>query len=64
MLNGIGNYYVDLCFRLHFQGPQAPLFSKNLQSAFQHPDIADQKLNKEISEGRIAAPSLNPHLIS
>jgi len=50
----------DQGFRLHFQGPQPPLFSKNLQSAFQHPDIVDQKLNKEISEGHIRGPFAQP----
>ena len=29
-------------------------------SAFQHPDIVDQKLNKEISEGRIRGPFAQP----
>ncbi len=47
-------------FHLHFQGPQTPTFSKNLQSAFQYPDIVDRKLSKEISEGRIRGPFSQP----
>lgn len=47
-------------FRLHFQGPPIGLFAQNLQSAFQHPDIVDLKLRKEISEGRIQGPFAEP----
>lgn len=30
--------------------------SKNLKSAFSHPEVVQEKINKEISEGRVAGP--------
>ena len=47
-------------FRLHFQGTQQGQFSSNLQSALQNPEIVDRKLAKEICEGRIRGPFVQP----
>lgn len=47
-------------FRLHFQGIQQGQFSSNLQSALQNPETVDRKLAKEICEGRIRGPFVQP----
>jgi len=47
-------------FSIHFQGSLAEIPSKNLASAFQHPEIIDASLCKELSAGRIAGPFSNP----
>lgn len=39
-------------FRINFEGPQQFRVSRNLKSAFQHPDILQEKLNKEIMAGK------------
>lgn len=49
-----------LWFCLHFQGTQQGQFSSNLQSALQYPEIVDRKLDKEICEGRIQGPFVQP----
>lgn len=43
-------------FSLHFQGPQEGSCPSNLVSAFEHSDIVDHKLAKEIQAGRIIGP--------
>ncbi|XP_062586589.1 uncharacterized protein LOC134248181 isoform X1 [Saccostrea cucullata] len=43
-------------FRLGYEGPRQPRFSSNLLSAKTLPNITLEKLNKEISLGRIAGP--------
>ena len=47
-------------FRLHFQRTRHGQFSSNLQSALQNPEIVDRKLDKEICEGRIRGPFVQP----
>ena len=47
-------------FQLHFQGTPHGHFSSNLQSALQNPEIVDRKLDKEICEGRIRGPFVQP----
>ena len=49
-------------FRLHYYGPLESSFSNNLVSASEHPDRVDQKLTKEIQEGRIVGPFAEPPL--
>ena len=49
-------------FRLHYYGPLESSFSNNLVSASEHPDRVDQKLTKEIQEGRIVGPFSEPPL--
>ena len=43
-------------FRLGFLGPREPRSSKNLQSIHANEDVAQQKINTEISLGRISGP--------
>ena len=47
-------------FRLGYEGPRHPRFSSNLLSAKALPNITLEKLNKEISLGRIAGPFETP----
>ena len=47
-------------FRLHYYGPLESSFSSNLVSVSEHP--VDQKLIKEIQEGRIVGPFSEPPL--
>ena len=47
-------------FKVGFQGPLAPTKSKNLTSSDQNPKLVDEKLNKELSQGRILGPYINP----
>ena len=39
-----------------FNGPRTPLKSHNLISAYQHPDIINSELSKEIAAGRVLGP--------
>jgi hypothetical protein len=41
---------------LDFHGPPLRNSSTNLRSAFQHPDVVDLKLSKEINAGRVRGP--------
>jgi hypothetical protein len=43
-------------FRLNYEGPREPRLCKNLKSVTQYPDIAQQKIEKEIKAGRVAGP--------
>ena len=47
-------------FRIGFEGPRAPRFSKNLKSAAEHPDLVSKNLQKEVTLGRTAGPFLRP----
>lgn len=47
-------------FPLHYTGPYLSFEAGNLKSALQNPDIVRQKINKELSEGRIGGPFLEP----
>ena len=47
-------------FRIGFEGPCAPRFSKNLKSAAEHPDLVSKNLLKEVTLGRTASPFLRP----
>ena len=46
-------------FSLHYKGPRLAYESKNLKSVLQFPDIVQKKIDKELSEGRIAGPFEN-----
>jgi hypothetical protein len=60
------NFVSKLCnnfkFGVHidFQGQRAPRFSRNLQTAFDNPDIVSSNLATEVSLGRIAGPFDSP----
>jgi hypothetical protein len=45
-------------FRIGFQGDRHFRASPNLKSASEFPEIVEEKLVKEISQGRIAGPSI------
>ena len=47
-------------FYLGFDGPRISFHSDNLLSAFEHPDVVDVKLEKELSGHRIAGPFQSP----
>lgn len=47
-------------FRVHFEGERRVFAPPNLKSALAQPDIVRDKLNKEITAGRIAGPFHNP----
>lgn len=45
-----------------YTGPQFPHCSKNLHSAYQHPEILDSTIAKECKEGRVLGPFAAPPL--
>lgn len=47
-------------FPLKYAGPRVPSESKNLKSASARPEITQQKIDKELAEGRIGGPFLYP----
>ena len=47
-------------FRIHFTGTSSSRIPKNLLSAYEHPDIVQNKLNKELQENRLAGPFRSP----
>lgn len=47
-------------FKIPFSGPYPPKTTKNLASAFQHSEVIENKIAKEVSKGRIAGPFDNP----
>ena len=47
-------------FKLLYVGPRLPIFSHNLVSANQYPDILQTKISKEVDEGRMVGPFLQP----
>ena len=47
-------------FKLLYTGPRSSVFSNNLISANQHSDILEAKLFKEVGEGRMIGPFLDP----
>jgi hypothetical protein len=49
-----------LGFPLHFSGDRISFCSKNLASAYEHPDIVSAKLDKELQANRIAGPFHEP----
>ena len=49
-------------FSLNYVGPRVPSESKNLKSALAQPKITQQKINKEVAEGRVAGPFCYPPL--
>lgn len=49
-------------FRLHYTGPRHPRESKNLKSARELPDIITDKIQKEVTAGRMAGPFISPPL--
>ena len=50
-------------FPLNYVGPRIPSESKNLKSALIRPEITQQKIDKEVSEGRVAGPFTYPPLV-
>ena len=49
-----------LGFPLHFSGERISFCSKNLASAYEHPEIVSAKLDKELTANRIAGPFQEP----
>ncbi len=49
-----------LGFPLHFSGERISFCSKNLASAYEHPEIVSAKLDKELIANRIAGPFQEP----
>ena len=47
-------------FRIHFTGTPSSRISKNLLSAYEHPDVVQNKLNKELQEDRLTGPFRSP----
>ena len=47
-------------FPLNYVGPQVSYESKNLKSARLRPEITQQKIDKEVAEGRVAGPFSYP----
>ncbi|XP_061191718.1 uncharacterized protein LOC133199935 [Saccostrea echinata] len=47
-------------FQLQYNGPRRPREAKNLKSAYQHPEIVQQKINKELGLKRIGGPFQHP----
>ena len=39
-----------------YTGPHTRIFTPNLPSAYQHPNITDNTLSKEVAEHRMAGP--------
>jgi len=57
LINGFTNGFL-----IPFKGPIPPLCQKNLPSATKHPQVIQNKLEKEIFKGRIAGPFIKPPL--
>lgn len=51
-------------FKLQYEGPRFPIFSSNLVSAKQHPNVLQEKIDKEITEGRMAGPFQSPPMLN
>lgn len=49
-------------FPLNYEGPRLPSECKNLKSALIRPEITEQKIDKEVAEGRVAGPFPYPPL--
>ena len=49
-------------FKINYQGPRITSTAPNLGSAYENPDVVDDKLRKEIALGRIAGPFDSPPL--
>ena len=49
-------------FPIHFEGVRASSTAKNLVSAFQHPNVVDAKIKKELHSHRLAGPFQFPPL--
>ena len=47
-------------FRLGYIGPRRPSFAQNLKSAKEHPDILRDKINNEVSLGRLVGLFTTP----
>lgn len=53
---------LTLGFKLQYSGPRRPLFSKNLLSASENWEALQEKLDKEVQEGRMVGPFKDPPL--
>ena len=49
-------------FKINYQGPRITSTAPNLGSAYENPDVVDEKLGKERALGRIAGPFDSPPL--
>ena len=49
-------------FKINYQGPRITSTAPNLGSAYENPDVVDEKLQKERELGRIAGPFDSPPL--
>lgn len=49
-------------FPLNYVGPHLPSKSRNLKSAITRPEITQQKIDKEVAEGRVGGPFAYPPL--
>ena len=49
-------------FKINYQGPRITSTAPNLGSAYENPDVVDEKLQKERELGRIAGPFDSPLL--
>ena len=55
---------IDKGVPLGYHGPRCQRISRNLTSAFQHPDIIDNELNKEVTAKRIIGPFNHPPILN
>lgn len=49
-------------FKLKYLGPRVPVYNKNLTSAHENPKVLQEKIDKEVSNGRIAGPFHTPSM--
>lgn len=49
-------------FPIHYEGPRINFEAKNLKSVYQFPEIVNDKISKEVKEGRVAGPFDNKPL--
>lgn len=47
-------------FKLKYSGPRLPVYTKNLTSAHEQPIVLQEKIDKEVIEGRMAGPFHTP----
>ena len=43
-------------FSLGYEGPRVAMSAKNLKSAYEHPVVVNEKIEKEVQLGRIVGP--------
>ena len=55
LINGFTNG-----FSLGYEGERVPMSARNLKSAFDHPQVVESKIGKEVELGRIVGPFSSP----